>query len=82
MDAIHDCLLLTPVPYLSVAFKIFKSIYSSVQQIRTNRLQLLALAQCLAVILQRLNTQYETRRLSKNRTAASLKQLTQSVIPL
>ena len=82
MDVIHDCLLLTPVPYLSVAFTIFKSIYTSVQQIHANRLQLRALAQCVALMLQCLNTQYETRRLSKNGTAACLEQLAQSVIPL
>jgi hypothetical protein len=82
MDAIHDCLVLTPVPYLSAAFKIFESIYSSVQQIHANRLQLRALAQCVALMLQCLNTQYETRLLSKNGTAASLEKLAKSVIPL
>jgi hypothetical protein len=82
MDLIHDCLSLVPVPYLSVAFKIFKSIYSSVQQIQANKAQLRALSQCVALMLQCLNTQYESRQLSMDGTTASLEQLVQSVIPL
>lgn len=82
MDLIHDCLSLVPVPFLSVAFKIFKSIHSSVQQIQGNEAQLRALAQCVAQMLHCLNTQYETRQLSMNGTTACLEQLVQSVIPL
>ena len=75
MDIIDDCLSLVPVPYLNVAFRIFRTIWSSVEQVQTGRGQVRLLAQCIAQLLRNLDAQYASHRLTREDTIAPLADL-------
>src|ERR1700729_3907350 len=71
MDIIHDCLSLVShaVPYLGLAFTLFKIIWSSVQQVQVSKQQLEVLAQSVAQLLNALDGAYRARRLLLARTS-------------
>jgi hypothetical protein len=75
MDIIHHCLELTPVPFLAAAFSIFRYIWTSVQQVQASKQQLQCLASLIAELLQTLNNQYRTGRLTDGGTSAQLEDL-------
>ena len=79
MGIIDQCLLLVPVPYLSFAFHLLRTIWLSIQQAQASKWQLEALAQSIAQILDTLNEQYRTGRLLKVKTSTPLKKLHECV---
>ena len=77
MDIIQHALALTPVPGLSAAFSIFRYIWTSVQGVQASQQQLHCLASLIAQLLQTLDSQYRSGRLSDAGTFAQLKDLSQ-----
>jgi hypothetical protein len=75
LDTIGACLQLAPVPYLGVAFAIFKSIWSTIDGIRWSKEQLLALAFCIAQLLQTLDRAYRSNRISLRTTSREIANL-------
>jgi hypothetical protein len=75
MDIIQSCLSLTPVPCLGLAFSVFRTIWTSVQQVQASKEQLLVLAYSSAQLLNVLDTQYRARRLLEDRTSMPLHEL-------
>ena len=75
MDAIHLCLSLAPLPYLSSAFSTLRYIWLSIEQIQTSKQQLEALAQSIAQLLQALDAEYTAERLLQDKTAVPLAEL-------
>ena len=75
MDAIHLCLSLAPLPYLSPAFSALRYIWSSIEQVQTSKQQLEALAQSIAQLLQMLDEEYKAKRLLQDKTVVPLADL-------
>jgi hypothetical protein len=78
MNIIQQCLSLAPVPYLAPAFSALRFICSSVEQAQASKLQLKALAQTIAQLLQTLDREYRARRLLQVRTSGPLADLIRS----
>jgi hypothetical protein len=77
MDIIHHCLALAgaSVPCLSPAIVIFKSIWVAVEQVHVCQEQLISLAQSTAQLLEVLNDQFRSGRLSESQNATHLASL-------
>ena len=75
LDTIGACVQLAPVPYLGVAFAIFKSIWSTIDSIRWSKEQLRALAFCIAQLLQTLDRAYRSHRISLRTTSQEIANL-------
>jgi hypothetical protein len=69
MDIIQQCFSLTPFPYLTPAFTVFKFIWSSAQQAQASKQQLEVLMQSIAQLLNTLNGEYCAQRLLQVRTS-------------
>lgn len=75
MDIVQQCLSLAPVPYLGLAFSVFRSIWSSVQQVQASKEQLRVLAISIAQLLKTLDAEYHSRKLTEAQTSAPLADL-------
>lgn len=75
MDFIHHCTALVPVPYLNLAFSIFRSIWASIQAVKESTEQLRILTSCIAQLLKTLNEEYSAGRLVKDETSEALADL-------
>lgn len=75
MDIIHQCLSLAPVPYLAPAFSLLRIVWSSIERAQASRLQLEALAQSIAQLLQTLDRQSRARKLLQVQTSRPLTDL-------
>lgn len=80
MDIINICLNIAPVPGLSASFTILKFIASTVQQVQASKLQLVALATSTAQLLDTLNAEYTSGRLSPNKSGEALDNLERWVL--
>jgi hypothetical protein len=80
MDIIHQCLSLTPVPYLAPAFSALRFIWLSVEQVHASNRQLEALTQSIAQLLQTLNGEYCSGRLVQVKTSKPLVDLSGFVV--
>jgi hypothetical protein len=80
MDIVQRCLDLVPSPDLSPAFALFKSIYSTIDQVQATQ-QLRVLAECISQLLIALNTKYEPGKRPLTLTiVAALNDLSEYVI--
>ena len=79
MDIIENCLSLAPVPYLVPAFKGFKFIWTTVQQVQASKKQLEILAQAISQLLETLDTEYRSGKLAPATTFQSLDRLNKYV---
>jgi hypothetical protein len=80
MDIVQQCLDLVPSPDLSPTFALFKSIYSTIDQVQATY-QLRVLAECISQLLIALNTEYEPGQRPLTPTiAAALNDLSEYVI--
>ncbi|KAF8811047.1 kinase-like protein [Phlegmacium glaucopus] len=75
MDIIEEVLHIIPVPGLRGAFAIFKSIWASIEQVRACQEQLRVLATCTATLLETLDRQYRTGKLTEGPTSNHLQDL-------
>ncbi|KAF9055624.1 kinase-like domain-containing protein [Panaeolus papilionaceus] len=75
MDVIESCLGIAPVPGLGFAFKVFKSIFASVQEAQGFKEQLIVLSASIAAILKALDRQYRDGKLSEISTRKELDEL-------
>jgi hypothetical protein len=75
MDVIHLCMGLTPVPGLSSAFYVFKSIWEAVEEVNVCQEQLISLARSAAQLLEVLNEQFRSGRLSESQNGTQLTNL-------
>jgi hypothetical protein len=75
MDVIQHCLALAPVPGLAPAFYVFKSIWMAVEQVHVCQEQLISLAQSTAQLLEVLNEQFRSGRISESQNDIQLTKL-------
>jgi hypothetical protein len=75
MDIIGSCLDLVPVPYLSTAFGILRSIWLSIDHFKACEEQVRVLAESIAVLLRALNGQFDSGRLSPANASVPLDDL-------
>jgi len=75
MEAIQSTLNLTPVPGLSFAFAVFRTIYDAVMLAEENREQLMLLSETVATILRALDDAYRERRLDPQSTQSKIIEL-------
>jgi mevalonate kinase len=75
MDIISNRSNLVSVPALSTAFSVLRFIMSTVQQIQASRQQLMALVTSTAQLMETLNVDYVSGRLSPDTSAEALDNL-------
>jgi hypothetical protein len=75
VDVMDAFLALGPVPYLSNAISILRTIWKSVQQAKASNEQLRTLSYTIAQLLMTLDTEYRARRLTQAQTSVQLDQL-------
>ena len=75
MDIIEQCLSLAPVPYLAPAFSVFKFIWATIGEVQASKKQLEILAQALSQLLQTLDSEYRSGRLTAATSFKSLDRL-------
>ena len=75
MDIIQHGLSLVPIPCLSHAFSAFRFLWTSIQQVRTTRMQLLVLASCISQFLCALDTECRANKQTMAIVAKSLQEL-------
>jgi len=80
MDIVQQRLSLAPVPYLELAFSVFRFIWSSVEQAQASKQQLRALAQAIAQLLSTLNREYRAGRLVQAKSSTPIADLGRFVI--
>ncbi|KAF7351565.1 DUF1768 domain-containing protein [Mycena sanguinolenta] len=76
LQTVLDVILgITPVPGLSAAFTLLKTIVSAIQQVSKSKQQLALLAQSAAQLLQMLNAEFSASRLMQSTCAKPLRDL-------
>jgi hypothetical protein len=75
MDVVQAVLAIAPVPYLQTSFTLLASIHKSIQQAKTNKLQLRMLSDLAARLLKVLNDHIQAGKISPSGASTSLADL-------
>lgn len=72
MDIIHACISLVPVPYLCLAFSIFKSLFATIQGVQWSEQQLRGLAISVAEVLRVLDGEIRNGSLTEHQISTEM----------
>ena len=75
LDVVSICLSVAPVPYLAPAFDVFRSLWTSIENIKWSRQQLEALAFSIAQLLPVLNRRLGTNKIQHDTVSSRIEDL-------
>jgi len=79
-DAIDSCLKLVPIPYLSLAFTVARTIWNIVKDMQENKAQFVVLTETAATLLVTLDKQYRGAKELDGNTKQTLNEMLQCVL--